>query len=155
MKDNNIKFGKELFVNQANNKIEDLYESLSLIGKGGNAKVQEVRNKKTNEIRACKCLSKLNINDSLLEKCLREIKILMKADHPNIIKLYEVFETQNSIYLIMEKCNGGELFKRIVDHISSGKMYTEKIAANLILKIMSAVCYYMACWSHFMYFIDW
>ena len=138
---NNIKFGKELFVSQFKCKIQDYYEIVSTIGKGGNAKVYEVRNKKTKDIRACKCLSKYNIKESDLQKCRREIQILMKADHPNIIKLYEVFETQNSLYLIMEKCNGGELFDRIINHISSGKMYTEKIAANLIFQIMSAVDY--------------
>ena len=141
MKNENITFGKELFISQFNCKIQDYYEIVSQIGKGGNAKVYEVRNKKTKDIRACKCLSKSKIKESFLQKCRREIKILIKADHPNIIKLYEVFETKNSLYLIMEKCNGGELFDKIINHISSGKMYTEKIAASIILQIMSAVDY--------------
>ena len=141
MKNENIKFGKELFISQFNCKIQDYYEIVSQLGKGGCAKVLEVRNKRTKDIRACKCLSKSNIKEPYLQKCRREIQILMKTDHPNIIKLYEVFETKNSLYLIMEKCNGGELFDKIINHISSGKMYTEKIASNIILQIMSAVDY--------------
>ena len=66
---------------------------------------------------------------------------MIKTDHPNIIKLYEVFETKKSLYLIMEKCNGGELFDKIINHISSGQMYSEQMAANIILQIMSAVDY--------------
>ncbi len=44
----------------------------------------------------------------------REIKILKKARHGNIIQLYEVLDTQNTIYLIMECCEGGEMFNFIV-----------------------------------------
>lgn len=142
MEDRNIlKFGKELFVGKLGCTIKDYYEVISQIGKGGNAKVFEVRNKKTNDIRACKYISKTNIKESDLEKFRREIKILIKTDHPNIIKLYEVFETKKALYLIMEKCNGGELFDKIINHIGSGQMYSEKMAANLILQIMSAVDY--------------
>ena len=40
-----------------------------------------------------------------------------KVDHPNIIKIYEIFEDEKNIYLIMEKSNGGELFDKITPHI--------------------------------------
>ena len=136
-----IKFGKQLFVGKFKCKIQDYYEVISQIGKGAKGKVYEVRNKKTKDIRACKSLPKSNIKESDLQKFRREINILMKTDHPNIIKLYEVFETNKYLYLIMEKCNGGELFDNIINHISCGSMYSEKIAANLFLQIMSAVDY--------------
>ena len=48
---------------------------------------------------------------------------------------------KKKLYLIMEKCNGGELFDKIISRISSGQMYSEKTAAYLILQIMSAVDY--------------
>ena len=139
--ENELKFGKNLFVGQLNRKVRDDYVIKDKIGKGGIAKVYEVKNKKTKDIRACKLLSKSDIKESDLEKFRREIKILIKADHPNIIKLYEVYETKRSLYLIMEKCDGGELFDKIINNIQSGKMYSEKIVANLIQQIMSAIDY--------------
>lgn len=42
-----------------------------------------------------------------------EINLMKKLDHPNLVKLYETYETETEIYLIMEYCEGGELFSRI------------------------------------------
>lgn len=42
-----------------------------------------------------------------------EIKILRMVDHENIVKLYEVYETDSSVYLVLELLEGGELFHRI------------------------------------------
>ena len=43
-----------------------------------------------------------------------EIDILKNLDHPNILRLYEVFEDKISIYLVTEYCSGGELFDAII-----------------------------------------
>ena len=88
---------------------------------------------------ACKKLSKLNIDN--LEKFRKEIDILMKLDHPNIIKLYEVFEAPNSLYLIMEECQGGELFDRLSERIENNNMFSEKDAVEIMKQIMSAIDY--------------
>ena len=134
-----IKFGKETFVGKFDGVFLDNYDVLKQLGKGGYGKVYQVKNKRTGEIRACKHLSKLSIKN--LEKFEREINILKKSDHPNIIKLYEVFESNRSLYLIMEECKGGEVFDKIIEHIQSKKMYTEKDAANIFIQMMSAVDY--------------
>ena len=39
-----------------------------------------------------------------------EIKILKKLENPNIVSLYDIFETKKYLYMVMEKCEGGELF---------------------------------------------
>ena len=54
---------------------------------------------------------------------------MRKLDHPNIIKLYEVHESKNSIYLVIEYLTGGELFQKITD---SGSL----LNVNEIVKIM-------------------
>ena len=57
-----------------------------------------------------------------------EIDILKNLDHPNIVKLYEVFEDKNSIYLVTEICSGGELF----DEIVARRQFNERDAAVVI-----------------------
>ena len=136
---NPVKFGKDTFIGKSSSSLQESYEILKQLGKGGYGKVFQVRNKKTGDLRACKQLSKLNISD--LVKFRREIDILIKTDHPNIIKLYDVFESNHNLYLVMEECNGGELFDKITEHIEKEEMYTEKEAANILLQVMSAVEY--------------
>ena len=138
-----IKYGRETFVKQASGKLLDAYDILRQLGKGGYGKVYEVRNKTTKEVRACKHLSKLNIKN--LEKFKREIEILKKMDHPNIIKLYEVFESDRSLYLIMEECKGGEIFDKIIERIKAKQMYSEKDAAEIIQQVISCIQY---CHNH-------
>ena len=72
------------------------------------------------------------------EKCFeREIRILKKLDHPNILKLYEVFKDNTAFYLVTEYCKGGELFEEIVRR----EKFCEADAANIIFQILSAVTY--------------
>ena len=141
--DETVAFGKMNFVGKLDGIFLDNYEVIRQLGKGGYGKVYEVKNKKTGEIRACKHLSKLSIKN--LPKFELEINILIKADHPNIIKLYEIFESQRSLYLIMEKCDGGEVFDHIIDHIQKKEMYSEKNAAVIFEQLMRSVEY---CHNH-------
>ena len=139
MKENTVKFGRENFVGLTNKSLKDNYECTKQLGKGGYGKVYQVKNKISGKLYACKKLSKLNIDN--LTKFKREIDILIKTDHPNIIKLYEVFQSQNSLYLIMEECYGGELFDRILQHIEKKEMYSEKEAAEIMKQVISGIEY--------------
>ena len=58
-------------------------------------------------------------------------------DHPNVVKLYEIFEDEDNIYLILELMTGGELFDRVVDK----EHYSEKEAADTIRPIVDAIKY--------------
>lgn len=62
---------------------------------------------------------------------------MKKLDHPNILKIYEVFQDQKRYYLITELCTGGELF----DEISKRVTFSEKDAAAIIEQILEAVAY--------------
>ena len=141
--DSSIKFGKENFVNKFKGAFLENYKILNLIGKVAYGKVYRVLNLKTGEIRACMHLSELSKEN--LEKFQSEINFLIKADHPNIIRLYEIFESQSSLYLIMEECIGGNAFDRILENIQSKRMYIEVEAANIFQQIMSAIEY---CHNH-------
>jgi len=134
-----IKYGRETFIKKAGGKLLESYDVIRQLGKGGFGKVYEVRHKKTGEIRPCKHLSKLNIKN--LEKFKNEIELLRKMDHPNIVKLYEIFESERSLYLIMEECKGGEVFSKIIERINAKLMYSEKDAANIIKQVISCINY--------------
>ena len=134
-----VKYSKDNFIALGSRGLRDIYDCTKKLGKGGYGKVFQVKNKSTNKLYACKKLSKLNIKN--VKKFQNEIEVLMKMDHPNIVKLYEVFESDNSLYLIMEECYGGELFDRILHRINTNNMYTEREACLLMKQIIGAIEY--------------
>ena len=95
-----ITFNKQNFTSSTEGLISTKYEIIKKLGKGSYGRVLQVKNKRTGEIRACKQLSKNKISN--LKKFQKEISILKKVDHPNIIKLYEVFEDDKYIYFFLE-----------------------------------------------------
>lgn len=62
---------------------------------------------------AIKTISKTNF-DAELEIYRRELDMLRFVDHPNIIKLYEVYEDEKYIHIVTELCTGGDLFDHLV-----------------------------------------
>jgi len=137
--ENSKGFNKESFISQMEGKMEDKYEIIKELGSGGFSRCLQVKNKTTGNLYACKEIQKSKMSD--LEGFKYEISILIKLDHPNIIKLYEIYETPEYFYLIMELCSGGELFDRIISNIESGKPFTEEQAAEIFHQMMSAVNY--------------
>ena len=92
--------------------------------------------------RAMKCIKKKNVMKGSKEKeMFNEAKILKGIDHPNIIKLFELFQDAKYYYMITEQCSGGELFDRIqeLNYISEEKV------AEYMKQIVSAVYY---CHKH-------
>lgn len=133
-------FGKETFVNKIKDKnLTDLYFIKNDLGSGSYGKVFQVKNKITGETRACKQLAIKHIQN--YEKFMLEINILSKMDHPNIIKLYEVFEDKRYVYLVMEECTGGELFDKIIERLQNDSIFTEKEAAKIFKQMMMSIAY--------------
>ena len=132
-------FNKEEFVGKVAGKFEDKYIIVKEIGSGAFSRCLKVKNKITGVSFACKELSKKNVSD--YKGLMAEVNLMIKLDHPNIIKLYEVYENESYIYLIMEYCRGGELFDRVIAKTEKGQQYTEKEAASLFKQIMSAINY--------------
>ena len=132
-------FNKEEFVGKAEGNLTDKYDIIKEIGSGGFSRCLLVKNKLTKQSYACKELAKKSLSD--YDGLMREVNLMIKLDHPNIIKLYEYYETEKHIYLIMELCTGGELFDRIVQNTENGIQFTEKQAASLFRQMMSAINY--------------
>uniref|UniRef100_A0A8C8IY66 non-specific serine/threonine protein kinase n=1 Tax=Oncorhynchus tshawytscha TaxID=74940 RepID=A0A8C8IY66_ONCTS len=95
------------------------YRLLKTIGKGNFAKVKLARHILTGR------------------ELFREVRIMKILNHPNIVKLFEVIETERTLYLVMEYASGGEVFDYLVAH---GRM-KEKEARAKFRQIVSAVQY--------------
>ena len=92
-----------------NKSLFDKYEVKQKVGKGKFGLVKYGINKETKKPVAIKIMAKKNMDKSDMELAKVEIDILKIGQHPNIIKLYDVFENENYIYIIMEYCSGGDL----------------------------------------------
>uniref|UniRef100_A0A671Q4W4 MAP/microtubule affinity-regulating kinase 3 n=1 Tax=Sinocyclocheilus anshuiensis TaxID=1608454 RepID=A0A671Q4W4_9TELE len=113
------------------------YRLLKTIGKGNFAKVKLAKHVLTGKEVAVKIIDKTQLNSSSLQKLFREVRIMKLLNHPNIVKLFEVIETDKTLYLVMEYASGGEVFDYLVAH---GRM-KEKEARAKFRQIVSAVQY--------------
>ncbi|NWX94217.1 MARK4 kinase, partial [Nothoprocta pentlandii] len=86
---------------------------------------------------AIKIIDKTQLNPTSLQKLFREVRIMKGLNHPNIVKLFEVIETEKTLYLVMEYASAGEVFDYLVSH---GRM-KEKEARAKFRQIVSAVHY--------------
>ena len=92
------------------------YTLKGIIGRGTFSIVKLGENKKTKEKFAIKIMQKNKIiNKEDLQRIQREIKILSRLNHPNVIKIHKIEEDSKKFYIIMEYCENGELFNRIVE----------------------------------------
>ncbi|XP_063685684.1 calcium/calmodulin-dependent protein kinase type 1-like isoform X2 [Bolinopsis microptera] len=107
-----------------------------VLGTGAFSEVCLAVQKETGKKFAVKCIDKKSLKgkEDSLEN---EISVLRKADHPNIVKMIEMFEDKNYLYLVMDLVTGGELFDRIVERGS----YSEKDASECVKQILIAVHY--------------
>jgi len=122
-------------------KISD-FTVIKELGQGSYGKVLLVRHNKTNIIYALKVIDKrlLLINIEERNQFLREVQIMYKIHHPNVVKLFGHFEDNTYCYLLMEFVEGGELFSYIPENGNS-KISTHQIA-SIIRDVISAI-YYM------------
>jgi calcium-dependent protein kinase len=119
-----------------NEDITQAYTFEGRIGAGfyGTVKLAVPKND-CNKKYAVKSIDKTKIRPERLKKLVGELETLVAVDHPNIVKYYETYNDEHYLHIVMELCTGGELFDRIVKK----KRFTEKEAAEVIYKIVSAV----------------
>ncbi|KAJ8246622.1 hypothetical protein GJAV_G00253570 [Gymnothorax javanicus] len=113
------------------------YEILRTLGKGNFAVVKLARHKVTKTQVAIKIIDKTRLNSSNLEKIYREVQIMKLLNHPHIIKLYQVMETKDMLYIVTEYAKNGEMF----DYLTSNGRMSEGEARKKFWQILSAVDY--------------
>ncbi|KAI5620783.1 serine/threonine-protein kinase SIK2 [Silurus asotus] len=113
------------------------YDIERTLGKGNFAVVKLARHRITKSEVAIKIIDKTQLDSVNLEKIYREVKIMKMLDHPHIIKLYQVMETKNMLYLVTEYAKNGEIFDYLAKH---GRL-SEPEARRKFWQILSAVEY--------------
>ena len=137
---NKISFNSELLISQVKTDPFKDYEEIKVLGSGSFAKVLLVKNNVTGLIRAMKIIKKRKITEddgSTDIEILNEINILKQIDHPNVVKIFEFYNSEDAYYLITEYCGEGELFKIISDK----KKLTEIQCAYIMYQVLSAIKY--------------
>ncbi|XP_061579327.1 serine/threonine-protein kinase SIK1 [Cololabis saira] len=113
------------------------YEIIRTLGKGNFAVVKLARHKVTKTQVAIKIIDKTRLNPSNLEKIYREVQIMKLLNHPHIIKLYQVMETKDMLYIVTEYAKNGEMF----DYLTSNGRMSEDEARKKFWQILTAVDY--------------
>ncbi|XP_016975460.1 serine/threonine-protein kinase par-1 isoform X2 [Drosophila rhopaloa] len=113
------------------------YDIERTIGKGNFAVVKLARHRITKNEVAIKIIDKSQLDQTNLQKVYREVEIMKRLKHPHIIKLYQVMETKNMIYIVSEYASQGEIF----DYIAKYGRMSESAARYKFWQIISAVEY--------------
>lgn len=115
------------------------FNTVKMIGKGSFARVYLVENKETKERMAVKAFSKeyLLSQPKGKDSLVNEIEIMQRLKHPYIMNLEEIHESKNSIYLVLELLEGGELLQ----HISEKATLTFKDYWKVMRCILEALAY--------------
>ena len=116
--------------------LSEIYEIRQVLGKGKFGLVKLGIHRGSGRKVAIKIINKKLVTAIDVQQVKTEIDILKIAKHPNIIQLYDVFENENYIYIIMEYCAGGDLFSYIEKR---GFRLPETRAAEIIHKLSTAV----------------
>ncbi|MCQ2817119.1 MAG: protein kinase [archaeon] len=114
------------------------YEIKEKAGKGKFGLVKIAMHKDTGRKVAIKIMARKDMTASDLELAKTEMDILKVCQHPNIIKLYDVYDSPDYIYLVMEYCGGGDLFSYIEKR---GYKLPEPKACEIIHKLSMAIFY--------------
>lgn len=118
--------------------LTDIYDVYQRLGNGKFGLVKLGIHKQTGKKVAIKIMSKQDMDLDDLELVRTEIEILKICQHPNIIHLYEVFENVDYFYIIMEYCEGGDLFSYLEKR---NFILPEDKACRIIYKMCTALFY--------------
>lgn len=136
MLEEDLKFNisKKNFVVKKTTPIEKEYTFGKVLGKGAYGTVYLGIQKSTKAKRTIKVIVKEGLKT---EDILQKVEILASLSHPSILRIFEVFEDKQKLYIVGEYCQGGELFEMM----KKKKTLTEKDVVIIMKQILSAIAY--------------
>lgn len=121
------------------NGLKAKYNRTELLGKGTFARVHLGICKKSKAKFAIKSIKKklLFKTASNMECLVKGIGVLRRLEHPNIVKLHEIYESANHVHVVLEYIRGEDLFS----HIRRKGVYSEKDASLFVMQVLQALSY--------------
>ena len=126
---------QDILVTEEKGNPSKKYKPKKMLGNGSFGCVYEAKNTIFGNSVAMKVIKKDKNNELDEQEIRNEIDILKKLSHPNIVKIYEFYISENHYYIITEYCKAGELFKYIKNK------YTERQLAVLFYQVFSGLWY--------------
>ena len=120
-------------------EINELYDIQSKIGEGKFANVYKSMHKPSKRMVSIKILEKHSLSSKEMEMIHNEIEILKLCQHPNILKLYDIIENNEKIYIITELIEGVDLFT----YLENKNFDLEESICNMIIKKLSSALFYL------------
>ncbi len=137
--DKNNAIGSYFKLNKSDaQQIAGLYDIEETIGQGHFAVVKLARHLFSGEKVAIKVIDKSKLDKISKEHLFQEVRCMKLVQHPNVVRLYEVIDTPNKLYLILELGDGGDMYDYIMKH-SNG--LSEAKSKNYFRQIVKAVKY--------------
>lgn len=118
-------------------QIAGLYDLEDTIGRGHFAVVKLARHVFTGEKVAVKVIDKTKLDDISKAHLFQEVRCMKLVQHPHVVRLYEVIDTQTKLYLILELGDGGDMYDYIMKH----KGLSEETARRYFKQIVEAISY--------------
>ena len=116
----------------------EYYDEIEKIGSGTFGVVKKVKHKASGLIRSIKIIPIKNIRQGMTEEQINnEFQILRHLDHPNIMKIYELYEDNKNFYIVSEFCDQGDLFGKL----KKLKYMNELVVKFLMMQILGAINY--------------
>ncbi|KAM3172871.1 hypothetical protein ACTXT7_013651, partial [Hymenolepis weldensis] len=119
-------------------KVAGLYDLGPTIGRGHYAVVKVAQHVFTGEKVAVKVIDKTKLDAPSREHLFQEVVCMKLVQHPNVVRLYEVIDTVNKLYLVLELGDGGDLYDYIMKHEHG---LSEKLAKRYFRQIVTAISY--------------
>ena len=124
-------------VKRSEGTIASKYLKMKELGHGSFSTFLILKNKETKENLFCKEITKRKIAD--IPRFNAEIEYLITNECENIPKIYDIYEEERKIDIIMEECKGGNLLERIINKLQNGRTFCEKEAGEIFQQIINAL----------------
>jgi NIMA (never in mitosis gene a)-related kinase len=117
----------------------DQYVKEKQIGEGSFGTAYLARSKRTGVHYVIKKINLSRMTEKEKYEAMREVEVLAKMQHPYIVAYKESFEYDKNLYIVMDYCEGGDLYTKIREHAQNGQYFSEDIILNWFVQICLAL----------------